>query len=537
MAGPQKLNYVGQMRVANGSPQNVELFIDERANLTDAERAAGIQSVNPRYEPGNVLRYGTNTTPGTTDMSTAIQDCLDTNKFCVLSNEEHYTGTTKIQLKGQGYVLRGEGQQSQITYAGTDAAIAGDGTARAYCEIRDLSIYCTAASKGIDFTWFFYGEFTNLRIEVRAANSACIWAKGNGLGTGPYYNNFSGLTLIGRNDNATYANQYGIHLEPATTGSLQGDGPNANVFSNLKRVAGFLDGVKIDSGNANVFNNVQFEAITNYAMSFNERTADFTGTATSGAANSFTDSAAAFAGLGGGGWKITAGANSGESGDVFSSTGTVITIPYSRQTLFDNTSVYEVYKTKALGNKFSNVRIESNSTARLARFYPGARSNSISNVYATSINDEIWVKDTEENTNSVLWRPYQSIHTVTFTASNLAAASTIELEPARSGSEGGIQIPFESELLSITVALKDFGAGGAGTGTVKVWKSGSEMTDAQVVVGVNNRLGTVKHLKKYDVIATNYRYREQDRVAVSITTNGSWDQTTADIAVTLVFSA
>ena len=41
---------------------------------TAAELSASVTPVNFKYPPGNVLRYGTNTTPGTTDMTTAIQN-------------------------------------------------------------------------------------------------------------------------------------------------------------------------------------------------------------------------------------------------------------------------------------------------------------------------------------------------------------------------------------------------------------------------------------------------------------------------------
>lgn len=44
---------------------------------TAAELAAGVTVVNYLYEPGNVLRYGNNTTPGTTDMTVAIQSAHD----------------------------------------------------------------------------------------------------------------------------------------------------------------------------------------------------------------------------------------------------------------------------------------------------------------------------------------------------------------------------------------------------------------------------------------------------------------------------
>lgn len=40
--------------------------------LTDAETSAGVTPVNYQYPVGNVLRYGTNTTPGSTDMHTAF---------------------------------------------------------------------------------------------------------------------------------------------------------------------------------------------------------------------------------------------------------------------------------------------------------------------------------------------------------------------------------------------------------------------------------------------------------------------------------
>ena len=43
---------------------------------TAAERSASITPTNLRYPQGHVLRYGTNTTPGTTDMATAINNAV-----------------------------------------------------------------------------------------------------------------------------------------------------------------------------------------------------------------------------------------------------------------------------------------------------------------------------------------------------------------------------------------------------------------------------------------------------------------------------
>ena len=68
---------------------------------TAAEASAGVTPVNYYYEPGNVLRYGTNTTPGTTDMTAAIQaaaDAAGTYGVNFLLPEGRYLITSTINL-------------------------------------------------------------------------------------------------------------------------------------------------------------------------------------------------------------------------------------------------------------------------------------------------------------------------------------------------------------------------------------------------------------------------------------------------------
>ena len=60
-----------------GSSRKVQVGNLRMWEQTAAETSAGVTPTNLQYEPGNVLRYGTNTTPGTTDMSTAIRDAID----------------------------------------------------------------------------------------------------------------------------------------------------------------------------------------------------------------------------------------------------------------------------------------------------------------------------------------------------------------------------------------------------------------------------------------------------------------------------
>src|SRR5262245_54743837 len=60
----------------NGKPLTTDgssvAWGNARFNRTSAEQAAGITPTNFGFDPGDINRYGTNTTPGTTDMSAAL---------------------------------------------------------------------------------------------------------------------------------------------------------------------------------------------------------------------------------------------------------------------------------------------------------------------------------------------------------------------------------------------------------------------------------------------------------------------------------
>lgn len=51
-------HFIGTLQRPNGRPENIDLVVKKRANLTRAEKAAGVEWVDSRYEPGNVKRYG-----------------------------------------------------------------------------------------------------------------------------------------------------------------------------------------------------------------------------------------------------------------------------------------------------------------------------------------------------------------------------------------------------------------------------------------------------------------------------------------------
>ena len=84
--------------------------------VTTAETSAGITPTNIQYEPGNVLRYGTNTTPGTTDMTTAINNAVTAAKggdgIAYLPNGTYAT-SAEILLDAN-IIFRGDGFLSII---------------------------------------------------------------------------------------------------------------------------------------------------------------------------------------------------------------------------------------------------------------------------------------------------------------------------------------------------------------------------------------------------------------------------------------
>ena len=58
----------------NGGAWQIVTGISPACVRTAAELAAGVMPTNYAYPPGHLYRYGTNTTPGTTDMTTALQN-------------------------------------------------------------------------------------------------------------------------------------------------------------------------------------------------------------------------------------------------------------------------------------------------------------------------------------------------------------------------------------------------------------------------------------------------------------------------------
>jgi len=118
---------------------------DDSRIRTAAEVAAGVSPVNYAYAPGDLRRYGTNTTPGTTDMTAAIQNALNVaaegNGGTVILPQGllKHTGLT---ISGNGVQLigaskgAGTAESTVLQYVGSGVGITVNGS---YCRLADFS--------------------------------------------------------------------------------------------------------------------------------------------------------------------------------------------------------------------------------------------------------------------------------------------------------------------------------------------------------------------------------------------------------------
>jgi parallel beta-helix repeat protein len=80
---------------------------------TSAESAAGVTPTDVSYPPGHILRYGENTTPGTTDMSTALDNAIKSNE-CVDIGSDILLISATITITNDGVKIKGSGASSIV---------------------------------------------------------------------------------------------------------------------------------------------------------------------------------------------------------------------------------------------------------------------------------------------------------------------------------------------------------------------------------------------------------------------------------------
>jgi hypothetical protein len=126
-----KIHLIGQIQRPEGRPENVELAVEERADITRKERTAGIKWVDTRYEPGNVFRYGA-TGDGSTDDQDSFAKALSSghevripvppSKY-IINSGLTITDGTNIHGDSRDIVIRYGGSAATYLFTCTQATL------------------------------------------------------------------------------------------------------------------------------------------------------------------------------------------------------------------------------------------------------------------------------------------------------------------------------------------------------------------------------------------------------------------------------
>jgi len=520
------------------------MFVLDTADVTSADNGGTIivTALGKRYKrifdgKVNVQWFGAK--GNSTDEFTAISNALTYVRgingvlfFPQSSGDYSHSGTLVLGASSVG--IEGDSPEVRLNYTGTGTGLIINSSyaspQRERCSIRNITLYSTTGAVAFDWTGSNYGNYTGFEINYTAANAKLLYAIGSS-GAGPYFNQFSGFTLFGGADRS----QYGIWLASDTSGNLA-DGPNANIFSDIKRAASLFRFINIMSGHGNLFSNGGGESIKDSMIVLNDVLvyAD-TGTATATTTNSLTDTTKVWSATIGaannwtnGAVVITSGPFIGAARKILINTATALTLDKSWP---DNigTPTYALVKSKAIANKFVNFRQEglASDNPEGVRIMPGALANECVNFELGSLGSGKPVDDQYgEPTNKV---NIGDLMIYQYILVDPGASATKTLIP-RLSVFGGIRAGAQMALEYIELSCPDYTAGVA---TLTVDHGGSATGNGSETLTVKvNSFNTKEAFTNSK--AKTMRSTVNNGIFASVVTDAAFSAT-SDIIVTIAF--
>lgn len=134
---------------------------------TQAEITAGVTPTNIWYSPGDIRRYGTNTTPGTTDMSAAFQSAAACNATVTLQAETYLvagvTLSSSVVFQGQGFGTVILDKTTTLAHGTYSVNIFTATASIDYITFRDLTLdgACAGPSSALDTSEIPMVKITN----------------------------------------------------------------------------------------------------------------------------------------------------------------------------------------------------------------------------------------------------------------------------------------------------------------------------------------------------------------------------------------
>lgn len=441
-----------------------------------------------------------------------------------------YFGASDVAIEGENPAVR-------LRYTGTGTGLSinssGADPQRERCALRNITLYSTTGAIAFDWTGGNYGNYSGFEINYTAVSAKLLYAIGS-LGAGPYYNHFSGYSLIGGSDRS----QTGVWMDRDTSGNL-GDGPNANIFSGLKRAASLNRLCNLRSGTGNMFSDIGGESIKDALVVLNDLPSfSETGTATARGNYTLTDSTKAWSAVVGDptNWvnaavKITSGVASGTVRRIVSNTATVLTVDKAWPQDI-GTPTYAIMISRAVANKFINVRQEGLATDNPdgIRVMQGARGNEFRQLEIGSLGTGLLVEDQSgDPSNKVV---HGELIVERFVVLNPGPTASISPVPrlsvfggVRSGSQMALEyIELASADHTTGVATLTVDHGGSATG------NGSETLTAVIDATINTKESFRPSTQKTLRSTTN------NGIFINLATDASVSAT-ADYIITVAYRA
>lgn len=484
---------------------------------------------------------------GNVDDAGAIQAAMDyagssTSLYesggCVYLGKGMFRLDSGLIFKSSWVSLRGAGEAvTVLNFTGNGDAIGcGPDNVYSYNNISDIAIRLTqAGTLGNENAAIRIDKMQAAKIErfllvLEESHQIGILGVGNGAGSAPYYNHIDSFFISGKNQKDTALNQRAFVFKGGPLAETTQDSPNANIITNCKRISGLHVAFDVEEGNANMWSNINMEAVFDYGFRWNYRTPDASGTATSGSATGITDTGAAFpGGLGNGTLKITAGTGAGYAGQIKSATSTSITLEQPAPFVFDATSEYEIYRPKANNNKVENVRHEGTSTAAFFQNYYGGFNNTLTGLFTTG-TVEPW-QNLARCSDSFCAVNRGQLIPLQFHVENLAADSSVSAFPAFSSFTGGSRIPRSAHIIAVSAACKEISGSEPGTATIKIYRAGSYRSVYDTVITGANNNGFSNYIAQTDSAAS--RNMRNANLGVQVETSADWGSANGDIYITV----
>jgi hypothetical protein len=173
----------------------------------------------------NILDFGTNTTPGTTDMAPALTAALATGKSVFIPAGTYKLAST-VTLSGfEGQIIFGEGPTNTYIYTPTGGDAAFAMTSSRLVSLRDLAIF------GVD------GSSIGLLLGTRGVDpggSGATFANSIRVNNVRFANCYQGIYIFGSNassfrDCFFEVCTIGLYVQPVSVGDC-----NANNFDNMQ---------------------------------------------------------------------------------------------------------------------------------------------------------------------------------------------------------------------------------------------------------------------------------------------------------------